>query len=96
LLRHYAPNTPVRLNAIDLHEGEAYLAFGPTLLGRNLPDSAKRNLSEKGDLFEAAANLFGHLHALDAAGHKAIAVSPIPNTGLGLAINDRLTRAARG
>ena len=96
LLRHYAPKTPMRLNATDLQAGEAYLAFGPTLLGRALPDSAKRNLSERGDLHEAAANLFGHLHALDAEGHKGIAVAPIPAVGLGVAINDRLLRAARG
>ncbi|NBX65617.1 MAG: threonylcarbamoyl-AMP synthase [Proteobacteria bacterium] len=95
LLKHYAPKTPLRLNATDLLDGEAYLAFGPTLLGRALPDTAKRNLSEKSDLHEAAANLFGYLHALDDLGHAAIAVAPIPETGLGLAINDRLRRAAR-
>lgn len=96
LLRHYAPRTPVRLEAMDLCAGEAYLGFGPTLIGKNLPDAQKRNLSDKGDLHEAAANLFGHLHALDAAGCAGIAVAPIPNTGLGLAINDRLRRASRG
>lgn len=96
LLRHYAPKTPVRLNAATLEAGEAYLAFGPTLLGRNLPESAKRNLSEKGDLNEAAANLFGYLHALDTGAHSAIAVAPVPDEGLGIAINDRLRRAARG
>lgn len=96
LLRHYAPKTPVRLNATELREGEAYLAFGPTLLGRALPDTAKRNLSDKGDLSEAAANLFGYLHALDIPAHKGIAVAPVPETGLGIAINDRLARAARG
>lgn len=96
LLRHYAPKTPVRLNATELREGEAYLAFGPTLLGRALPDTAKRNLSDKGDLSEAAANLFGYLHALDIPAHKGIAVAPVPETGLGIAINDRLVRAARG
>lgn len=96
LLRHYAPRTPLRLNATALQEGEAYLAFGPTLAGRALPEEARRNLSEQGDLHEAAANLFGHLRALDAAGCARIAVAPIPDSGLGLAINDRLTRAARG
>lgn len=95
LLRHYAPKTPVRLNATDLREGEAYLAFGPTLIGRNLPDTAKRNLSDKGDLHEAAANLFGYLHALDVPPHTGIAVAPVPDTGLGVAINDRLKRAER-
>ncbi|MBU6234684.1 MAG: threonylcarbamoyl-AMP synthase [Alphaproteobacteria bacterium] len=96
LLRHYAPRTPVRLNATTLEDGEAYLAFGPSLMGRNLPDMHKRNLSEQGDLAEAAANLFGYMHALDGAGCKGIAVAPIPDTGLGIAINDRLVRAARG
>ena len=52
------------------------------------------NLSERGDLIEAAANLFSHLRALDAAGTNAIAVMPIPRDGLGEAINDRLARAA--
>lgn len=95
LLKHYSPKTSLRLNATDLHEGEAYLAFGPTLLGRALPDTAKRNLSEKSDLHEAAANLFGYLHALDDAGCAGIAVAPIPETGLGVAINDRLKRASQ-
>ena len=96
LLRHYAPRTPIRLNALTLEDGEAYLAFGPTLIGRSLPETAKRNLSDKGDLHEAAANLFSYMHALDGAGCKAIAVAPVPETGLGIAINDRLKRAARG
>lgn len=94
LLKHYAPNTPIRLNADRLEDGEALLAFGPTLLGRALPVQAKKNLSEGGDLHEAAANLFGYLHALDKGGFKSIAVMGIPDTGLGIAINDRLKRAA--
>lgn len=102
LLKHYAPNTPVRLNAIDLNEGEALLAFGSTkFMGmRNgaaastLPDSQIRNLSEYTDLHEAAANLFAMLRDLDRAKHTAIAVMNIPNEGLGIAINDRLQRAA--
>ena len=57
-------------------------------------DNSKVNLSEAGDLVEAAANLFHHLHALDAGGDMPIAVSPIPQHGLGRAINDRLRRAA--
>jgi len=66
------------------------LAFGP-----NAPSSSQTcNLSLKGDLVEAAANLFSHLRALDASGARAIAVMPIPNEGLGEAINDRLARAA--
>jgi L-threonylcarbamoyladenylate synthase len=91
LASHYAPATPLRLNAMAVHSGEALLAFGadgPTGAARAL------NLSVSGDLVEAAANLFSHLRALDAAGHRGIAVMPIPNDGLGEAINDRLARAA--
>nr|WP_139280648.1 L-threonylcarbamoyladenylate synthase [Shimia gijangensis] len=83
---HYAPGAPVRLNATDLREGEMLLGFGPV--------EATVNLSPAGDLTEAAANLFGHLHAMDALAAQTIAVSPIPNHGLGRAINDRLRRAA--
>jgi L-threonylcarbamoyladenylate synthase len=86
LVSHYAPQGRVRLNATDLHDGEVLLGFGPV--------EADLNLSPAGDLIEAAANLFGHLHKLDAMGAQAIAVSPIPDHGLGLAINDRLKRAA--
>jgi len=85
LASHYAPRAPVRLDAEAPREGEVYLGFGP---GR-----ATLNLSAGGDLREAAANLFGHLHALDAMG-RPIAVAPVPETGLGRAINDRLRRAA--
>jgi L-threonylcarbamoyladenylate synthase len=90
LSSHYAPRTPVRLNATRLEPGEALLAFGPPLPG---PERVV-NLSPGGDLVEAAANLFSHLRALDAAGARAIAVMPIPSHGLGEAINDRLARAA--
>jgi L-threonylcarbamoyladenylate synthase len=91
LASHYAPRTQLRLNAVDVRPGEALLAFGA-----NAPAGAATalNLSPTGDLVEAAANLFSHLRALDAGGHAAIAVMPIPNEGLGEAINDRLTRAA--
>ncbi|WP_109467679.1 L-threonylcarbamoyladenylate synthase [Albibacillus kandeliae] len=82
---HYAPAAQVRLNAEAPNEGELYLGFGPM--------KADLNLSESGDLREAAANLFGHLHALDARA-LPIAVAPVPNRGLGVAINDRLRRAA--
>jgi L-threonylcarbamoyladenylate synthase len=90
LSSHYAPRTPVRLNATRLERGEALLAFGSPVPG------AERvlNLSAGGDLVEAAANLFSHLRTLDAAGARAIAVMPIPSHGLGEAINDRLARAA--
>ena len=89
LLSHYAPNAGMRLNTTPM-PGEAYLAFGP-LAPHN---SLVRNLSESGDLHEAARNLFAMLHELDALGAQMIAVAPIPETGLGEAINDRLKRAA--
>jgi L-threonylcarbamoyladenylate synthase len=91
LTSHYAPTTPLRLNAVSVNSGEALLAFGgdsPTGAAYTL------NLSLSGDLVEAAANLFAHLRALDAAGHIGIAAMPIPPDGLGEAINDRLARAA--
>jgi len=91
---HYAPRTRVRLNATRINPGEALLAFGPaTIMGANAATTVM-NLSVKADLAEAAANLFGHLRALDARAAKAIAVMPIPADGLGEAINDRLRRAA--
>jgi len=86
LLRHYAPNAKLRLNVETPETGEAYLAFG----ARN----GTLNLSPSGELTEAAANLFSMLRQLDAA-HTRIAVAPIPQEGLGEAINDRLTRAAK-
>ncbi|MEX0367135.1 MAG: L-threonylcarbamoyladenylate synthase [Ruegeria sp.] len=82
---HYAPRSPLRLNANQAHPGEVLLGFGPM--------QADRNLSLSGDLVEAAAQLFDALHSLDATG-QAIAVAPIPDCGLGRAINDRLRRAA--
>lgn len=91
LASHYAPNATIRLEATDIRDGEALLAFG-----RAVPAGAAAllNLSPDGDLAEAAANLFGHLRALDAAGASGIAVMPIPAHGLGEAIRDRLARAA--
>lgn len=92
LASHYAPHTPVRLDANHLEPGEVLLAFGPILSGT---DPARAlNLSARGDLIEAAANLFSHLRLLDARDARAIAVMPIPDDGLGEAINDRLRRAA--
>jgi L-threonylcarbamoyladenylate synthase len=82
---HYAPNATLRLNADRAGPGEAFLAFGP------MPGD--RNLSPSGDLREAARNLFAMLHELDGVATR-IAVAPIPLTGLGEAINDRLQRAA--
>ncbi|UYN99440.1 MAG: threonylcarbamoyl-AMP synthase [Devosia sp.] len=89
LLSHYAPNARLRLDTTPM-PGEAYLAFG-TPAPHN---SHMRNLSETGDLREAARNLFAMLHELDATDTPMIAVAPIPETGLGEAINDRLRRAA--
>jgi len=83
---HYAPGAKVRLEAEAPRSGEVMLGFGSV--------EADLNLSRAGDLTEAAAHLFHHLHALDAMGAEGIAVSPIPETGLGRAINDRLRRAA--
>jgi L-threonylcarbamoyladenylate synthase len=91
LASHYAPKKPLRLNAATAEPGEAFLAFGP-----NPPRSilASLNLSPAGDLVEAAANLFAYLHRLDASQAHTIAVMPIPEEGIGAAINDRLRRAA--
>jgi L-threonylcarbamoyladenylate synthase len=92
LASHYAPRTPVRLDAGHIEAGEVLLAFGPDTMGGTA--SFAMNLSERGDLNEAAANLFGYLRALDARGARMIAVMPVPHQGLGEAINDRLRRAA--
>lgn len=86
LSSHYAPGAPVRLGAHEKQPGEKLLGFGPA-------PGADLNLSPSGDLVEAAANLFAMLHAID-DGTSPIAVSPVPETGLGRAINDRLRRAA--
>ncbi len=91
LASHYAPRASVRLNATAARLGEAFLAFGPSAPNHVGP---MINLSPSGDLIEAAANLFAALRQLDASGAPAIAVMPIPETGLGEAINDRLRRAA--
>ena len=91
LRRHYAPRTPLRLEVIDARPGEALIAFGPDVADGF---ACVRNLSSAGDLKEAAANLFRILHELDGGEWTAIAVAPIPEDGLGAAINDRLRRAA--
>jgi L-threonylcarbamoyladenylate synthase len=91
---HYAPRTRLRLNVDRVDPEEALLAFGRTLPEGGKAAAKTLNLSARGDLIEAAANLFSHLRALDAAGASAIAIVPIPAEGLGEAINDRLTRAA--
>ena len=92
ILRHYAPHAKLRLNARALEEGEVLLAFGKEIAGA----SVSRNLSRGRDMREAAANLFAALHALDkrAGETGSIAVMPIPEEGLGRAINDRLRRAS--
>jgi L-threonylcarbamoyladenylate synthase len=96
LASHYAPRTRIRLDAGRIEPGEALLAFGEALPAGAAQSKKTLNLSARGDLVEAAANLFSHLRALDAAGASAIAVVPVPHEGLGEAINDRLGRAAAG
>lgn len=83
---HYAPGAGLRLNAESRCQGEQMLGFGPV--------SGDLSLSVSGDLVEAAANLFHHLHELDRGDGTTIAVAPVPDHGLGRAINDRLRRAA--
>lgn len=90
LASHYAPSLPLRLDASEARLGEALLAFGPAPEGA----AATLNLSAKGDLAEAAAHLFAMLRQLDRDEFSGIAVMPIPERGLGRAINDRLRRAA--
>ena len=88
MLSHYAPGLPLRMNVANPQKTEAWLGFGAS-------DGATLNLSLTGNLVEAAANLFDYLHRLDDAGRfSAIAVAPIPQEGIGAAINDRLRRAA--
>ena len=94
LLSHYAPQLPVRLDVREVSPGEALLAFGPRRAQGAGHAEATVNLSEAGDLREAAANLFSAMRELDRAQATAIAVEPIPHDGLGEAINDRLRRAA--
>jgi L-threonylcarbamoyladenylate synthase len=90
LLSHYAPRAGVRLGANGPKAGEGFLAFGPAPEG----EGPVLNLSPSGDLREAARNLFAMLNELDRLGVDRIAVAPIPEAGLGEAINDRLRRAA--
>jgi L-threonylcarbamoyladenylate synthase len=88
VLRHYAPKAPVRLNALARQSDEVLIGFGAM--------DCDLNLSPNGDVREAAANLFAMLRAADMLSPRAILIAPIPNTGLGEAINDRLRRAAEG
>lgn len=94
LKSHYAPNAFVRLNAREVKNGEALLAFGKQHIEHEDRAVAILNLSEKGNLQEAASNLFHYLKELDRKDVTCIAVEPIPLSGLGEAINDRLERAA--
>lgn len=88
LASHYAPTATLRLNVTEPKQGETWVGFGPC-------NGAALSLSPAGDLVEAAANLFHILREADRiAGPAGIAFAPVPNTGLGRAINDRLTRAA--
>ncbi len=89
---HYAPRARLRLEAAQVGNDEAALDFAGALAGGE--SFARLDLSPSGDLVEAASNLFGHLRALDASGVQTIAAAPIPHRGLGVAINDRLRRAA--
>ena len=91
LASHYAPRLPLRINANGARPGEALLAFGP---GEVSGFAEVLNLSPTGDLAEAAANLFAMLRRLDRPDFTGIAAMPIPERGLGRAINDRLRRAA--
>ena len=94
LASHYAPRARVRLDVLDVQAGQAALLFGPASMLGLSGAAAVLNLSQAGDLEEAAANLFGHLRRLDETQAPAIAVAPVPERGLGEAINDRLRRAA--
>lgn len=91
---HYAPSVPVRLDASAVRPGEALLTFAGALPPGSEAAKAVLDLSPSGDLIEAAANLFAHMRALDAAGATGIAVVPLPTEGLGEGIRDRLERAA--
>lgn len=86
LTSHYAPSKPLRLNCAAPVEGQFHIGFGP--------GPCQRNLSPAGDLDEAAANLFAALHEADASAFAGITVAPVPQRGIGIAINDRLRRAA--
>ena len=86
LASHYAPSKPLRLNASEVAADEYLIGFGPV--------AGDASLSPSGDLVEAAARLFDLLHRADASVKPRIAVAPVPDYGLGQAINDRLTRAA--
>lgn len=93
LYKHYAPSTPLKMNISNPQIGDAYLIFGNV---NKVNFQPQLNLSEKGDLNEAAHNLYDHMRKLDKLAMKRIVVSPIPNYGIGKTINERLTRAQNG
>ena len=94
LASHYAPNASMRLEAQSVEPQEALLAFGPVRIKGADKAVVAQNLSPSGDLIEAAANLFSMMRLLDQSGARNIVVEPVPSTGIGAAINDRLARAA--
>ncbi len=94
LASHYAPGAAVRLNAVSIEKGEALIRFGGQPVANQENAAIILDLSTSADLAEAATNLFDHLKTADASGADSIAVTAIPSTGLGEAINDRLARAA--
>jgi len=89
--KHYAPNTPLKINVKNPKKGDALLFFGSN---HNYTFHPSLNLSKKGDLYEAAQNLFDYLRKLDKLKMKRIAVTPIPHKGIGKTINERLIRAS--
>ena len=89
--KHYSPNIPIRINVIEVADGEALLNFGSNQLFSN---TYELNLSPSANLREAARKFFDYLHKLDRSEYKGIAVAPIPNFGLGKTMNDRLKRAS--
>ena len=91
LKKHYSPNIPIRINVKKVKDNEVLLNFGKN----NLKSKIKElNLSKKSNLEEAAKNLFKYLHILDNKKYDAIAIAPIKNKGVGVAINDKLKRAS--
>lgn len=94
LASHYAPRAAVRLDAVSVDHGEALIRFGNTAVRGAETAAIIVDLSPSGDLVEAASRLFDALKTADASGARSIAITPIPDTGLGEAINDRLARAA--
>ncbi len=94
LASHYAPRAALRLEAREVHPGEALIRFGGVAIPGEDKAATVLDLSPSGDLAEAARNLFSALHAADASGVATIAIAPIPRHGLGQAMADRLARAA--